>query len=353
MARGSIVCLALAVSLLPACSATRSSDPRAAGLEAATRSWVSPSERRHPLAGAMFQPSSGAFVSADAVVAAATAADFVLLGEQHDNADHHRLQAALLRELLARGRRPFVAFEQIDLEQQEALAFVQAESGEGSPAERASRLAEALAWEKRGWPPFDQYRPVFEVALGADLPMKAANLSRAAMREMFAAGTKDLPEAPGLPPLTDAQRRTMQADIVESHCGHAPDGLVAAMIEGQRRRDAAMAGVLLRGSDAADAQGRERRGVLLCGFAHARKDYGVPVHLAAEAPERRAVSIAFVEVSPEGRNPADYARALHAPELPFDFVLFTPRVDDEDPCEKFRASLEKMKAPGPGAVAPR
>jgi len=42
--------------------------------------------------------------------------------------------------------------------------------------------------------------------------------------------------------------------------------------------------------------------------------------------------------------PDDYAGALHARRLPFDYVVFTPRADDEDPCEKFRAGLEKMKA---------
>ena len=28
----------------------------------------------------------------------------------------------------------------------------------------------------------------------------------------------------------------------------------------------------------------------------------------------------------------------------FDLIWFTPRVDDEDPCEKFRDQLEKLRA---------
>jgi hypothetical protein len=28
--------------------------------------------------------------------------------------------------------------------------------------------------------------------------------------------------------------------------------------------------------------------------------------------------------------------------MPFDYVWFTPAVDDEDPCEKFRKPLERM-----------
>jgi len=34
--------------------------------------------------------------------------------------------------------------------------------------------------------------------------------------------------------------------------------------------------------------------------------------------------------------------------LPFDYVWFTPRVDESDPCEKFREQLEKMRAPKHG-----
>ena len=34
-----------------------------------------------------------------------------------------------------------------------------------------------------------------------------------------------------------------------------------------------------------------------------------------------------------------------AERLPFDAVWFTPRLDDEDPCERFREQLEGMRHP--------
>lgn len=328
---------------LAGCAASRPAADPSLGLAAASRSWVSPAGRRHPLVGVVYDVAAARIGGAADVIEAAASADFVLLGEQHDNVDHHRLQAALLHELLSRGRRPAMAFEQIDLEKQAAVDFVLADDASSSVRERADRVAEVVAWSKSGWPPFDQYRPVFETALAADLPLKAANLSRAKMRELFQADGKPVPEAPGLPKLTDEQKASMKDDIVDSHCGYAPDGLVISMIEGQRRRDAAMARAV---ADAAalPAPGRGARGaVLLCGFAHARADYGVPLYLAAAAPGRRIVSIAFVEVGPAGKTPADYAEALHAERLPFDFVVFTPRVDNEDSCEKYRPALDRMK----------
>jgi hypothetical protein len=40
--------------------------------------------------------------------------------------------------------------------------------------------------------------------------------------------------------------------------------------------------------------------------------------------------------------PADYAARFDG-TLPFDYVWFTPRADDTDPCEKFKKSLENLK----------
>src|SRR5207302_1922398 len=42
----------------------------------------------------------------------------VLLGEVHDNAAQHTLRVAALRELVVKGVRPAVAFEQFDQERQ-------------------------------------------------------------------------------------------------------------------------------------------------------------------------------------------------------------------------------------------
>ena len=49
-------------------------------------------------------------------------ADFVLLGERHDNPDHHLLQAEVLRSLIALGRRPAVGFEMFGIDDASAIA---------------------------------------------------------------------------------------------------------------------------------------------------------------------------------------------------------------------------------------
>jgi len=70
--------------------------------------WESPVEKTHPLVGRIWDVKARAFIGEDALVARLVASRFVLLGERHDNPDHHALQAKLLRAILEAGRRPAV-----------------------------------------------------------------------------------------------------------------------------------------------------------------------------------------------------------------------------------------------------
>jgi uncharacterized iron-regulated protein len=314
--------------------------------------WRSPIARDHALVGTVYAIGRGREVELSDLANAISAADFVLLGEQHGNADHHRLQADLLAEMIAVRRRPAVAFEQIDLEHQAAVDRVL----DGSPwpgnevGKLATRVAKAAEWEKGGWPSFELYRPVFETAILAGLPIRAANLSRTAMGDVFSASMKrkkgrgeaiavrdsDLLAEVALP---EAARVSLSSDIEESHCGYASPGMIEKMIEAQRRRDAVMADALV----AANSNSAWKGAVLIAGFGHVRKDFGVPLYLRRIAPNKTVVSVAMVEVNAEALSPSQYAALLHSASLPFDYVIFTPRTDDRDPCEKFRAGLEKMK----------
>jgi uncharacterized iron-regulated protein len=376
--------VALLLPLLVACS-TAVREP--AVLPA---SWQVQAGRDHPLVGRVFEVATGRFVSGSQLISALVTADLVLHGEQHDVADHHRVQANLIDALVLEGRRPAVAFEQVDLERQaEVDAVLGAGEGEGAgalaeadaaakePADAdasvnaradaaasATAIAEAVEWQATGWPPFDEYRPVFESALRTGLPIRAANLSRVrlreAMREVHAAAPAgedaSLPSpadrATGVP-LPAAQRARMEEEIRASHCGHAGTAMVAMMLHGQRLRDAAMAEALLAAYEASvrgvasmqgAAGGALRPGaVLIAGHGHVRRDTGVPLYLRAKAPALRTLAVALLGVRNGATQPADYASLLGAAGLPFDYVVFTPRADDEDPCEKFREQLERMR----------
>jgi len=328
-----------------------------------------------PLVGRVFDVATRSEIGWDAMLDALSHARFALVGERHDQPDHHALQARVVTDLVARGARPAVAFEMLHAGQAEALARAEAttqgDSGaragatgrgdagartevQASPgsdvAARADSLASAVGWERSGWPDFTLYRPIFEAALGAGLPLVAANAPPERVRAI-ARGTGD-PEAKALlaraAPLPAAGRAELAAEIQRGHCGHAPESMIGAMVDAQRVRDAAMAEALEAAAGARDDAGPAA--ILIAGNGHVSRHSGVPLQLEALMPGARVASVALLEVQDGVADPfapgADPALDLTG----FDYVVFTPRLDDDDPCVTYRRQLEGMKQahPAPG-----
>src|SRR5512140_2306691 len=86
-----------------------------------TVTWYSPIGRHHPLAGQIWSTRESKFVHRADLVLALAQSKMVLLGEQHDNVDHHRMQAALVRAMADAGRHPAILFEMIDTDDQAKL----------------------------------------------------------------------------------------------------------------------------------------------------------------------------------------------------------------------------------------
>ena len=289
--------------------------------------WRAPLERAHPLTGRIWDVRAARFVDSAAVTQRLAGARYVLLGEKHDNPDHHQIQAALLRALLASGRRPAVAFEMLTADQAPALARHLA----ASPRDAAG-LAEAVNWKRSGWPDFALYQPIVAAALDAGVPVVAGNLANATIRSVArgepGAVPLELNTRYGLDrPLAPAAQARLTAEIRDAHCGHLPAARVDSMVLAQRARDASLADSLVR----SDADGA----VLIAGVGHVRADHGVPLYLTARAPGSIIAVVAPLEVRDSLTKPEDYA-ALFDGTLPFDFVWFTPRMDYADPCAGFR-----------------
>jgi len=296
--------------------------------------WTSPLEREHPLAGRIWDVKAARFVDADTLRRSLAAAHFVVLGERHDQPDHHRLQAWLVEALSADGRKPALAFEMLDVGQQAAVDASLA----SSPGD-ADALADAVRWADSGWPDWALYRPVFAAGLGAGLPIVAANLPRAQVRDVVKRGPDAL--SPELrqrldleTPLPEAVEQAMRQEQDEAHCGHLPAAMLGPMVLAQRARDAHMADRML---SADTAQGV----VLITGNGHARTDRAVPARLAERAPGKDVRAVGLLEVSAERQRPEDYAASLGAASLPFDYVWFTPAVPMEDPCAALRQRAPK------------
>lgn len=286
-----------------------------AALSGCATAWLSPLERDHPLAGRVWDTRAGHFVTAEAAIARAVAARTVILGEAHDNPDHHRLQARVLAAMLLAGRRPALAMEQFDREHQAGLDAARS-AGETD----AGRVAEAGRFDREGWR-WPDYRPLVELAVRNGLPLIAANLSREDARALMRSGRP----AQGLVTAPAALAARIEGDIIEGHCGIRPAaGMLPAMVEVQRARDAQMATAMQTAG--------ESGAVLIAGAGHARRDRGAPFYLQAAARETLLV-IAFVEVEQAKNRPGEYL-----PDGQFDFLWFTPRVERGDPCASLRRS---------------
>ncbi|WP_018954060.1 ChaN family lipoprotein [Thioalkalivibrio sulfidiphilus] len=282
----------------------------------------------HPLVGQIW--SGGAQSDRHEALARMARADVVLLGESHGNADHHARQLEILQALLALGRRPALAFEIFDLEDQEII-----DRQRLAGVADADDLAEAVGLTGRGWV-WAEYRPLVQFALDQALPIVATNLSRRGAMAVAMEGLESLPGEDrarlGLDrPLPEDAMQRLERRIVDAHCGHLPAARAGGMINAQRARDAYMA-------DRIAAQ--EGPVVLITGAAHARLDYGVPWYLEQQAPDRQVLSLMFVEVDPERQAAVDY---LNAGGSPHHLFWFTRRNSPDDPCEAFRKQLEGMR----------
>lgn len=312
----------IATAALAACQSAPEPPPIAFG------SWIEFEGRAHPLAGRIWSPRAARFVEPDALVEAVAAADFAILGEVHDNADHHRLQAWLVERTFGEGRRPALAFEMIPLDQQDAVYQYQARH----PRD-ATGLGAAVAWEARGWPDWAQYRPIAQAGMESGAPIIAADLPRPTVRRIVREGMQTLGpaalRATGLDrPMPSDLRARIRDEIFEGHCRLLPVEMLEPMTDAMVARDAQMAAAMRRG---AARYGRDGA-ILIAGKGHGRIDRAVPFHLRHLAPTRGVVSLALVEVDDGATEPDDYGDGETAGGGGYDFLWFTPRAQRDDPC---------------------
>ena len=142
----------------------------------------------HTFAGAIVDLRSQRVIDEAALLAALGNADIVLLGETHDNRDHHLLQARLVGAMGSSVNG--VVFEMIDTDRQQAVI----EHLQEHPRDTAG-LGAAIGWEESGWPDWSMYEPIAAATLAIDAQIVAGSLPREAIQGLLADGTKGLDPA--------------------------------------------------------------------------------------------------------------------------------------------------------------
>ena len=265
--------------------------------------WQSPEGRAHAQLGQIKDLASGGLISPEQLVRQLADAPRVLVGEKHDNPDHHALQLWLLRALQAQRPQGSLLLEMLQPEQQPLVDKLEAQ--QTLPAD----LPKALAWEE-GWD-WQLYGPIVTHALQGDIALFAANLSPAQMRHAY--------RQPAALSGARSNAPTVKAALLEQvrtgHCGLLPQSQLPAMLAVQQQRDRRMADRLIAAPQPA---------LLLAGAYHVRKDLGVPLHLADLGAQGRNAVLLLAEVGEE-------VEAGMA-----DYVWYTAAVPEQDYCAQLR-----------------
>ncbi len=239
-------------------------------------------------------------------------ADVVVIGEIHDNPQHHEIQARVVQVL----QPDAIVFEMIPEAQSATVNDLRAE-GTGRDAIKA-----ALDWDNSGWPSFDFYAPILEAA--PDARIYGAGQSRETIRQASREGAAATlgPEAArygltsALPAQDVASRRE---EMAIAHCGALPDDALDGMIEVQRLWDATLARAALSALEDADEGAQV---VMIAGNGHADRVRGAPKVIAQAEPDLEIRVLGLLE----GTGSADLA---------FDMTISTAAPERGDPCEIF------------------
>lgn len=244
----------------------------------------------------------------DDVIVSMQSADVVILGEIHDNPQHHQVQTEAIEVIEPSA----VVWEMVTEEGAQRLA----QKAVTNPEE----LGRILRWAETGWPPLSMYYPVFQAS---DAPVYGAMVPRAAARAAMERGAATALGADaaryGLTvPLPAADQAEREADQLAAHCDAIPAEALPQLVAIQRLRDAVLTRAVLRAID-------ETGGpvVVITGNGHARKDRGIPTFLTRLRP---GLKVFVLGQSEDGIINGE-----------FDAVIDSPRIDREDPCKAFEA----------------
>ena len=282
--------------------------------------WQSLLYTEHVLVGMIWDSQADKYIAADELLTRIEGGGYLLLGEKHDNPDHHALQLRVLDHVLQTDNVSAVSFEMMSSEQQPLLLDLSL-----SPQSSLEQINEYLQWDA-GWN-WDYYGPLLHSVIQADVLINAANISNEEMMQVYGA-----PTAAEIEGVLDEQTMVaLEKDIDDSHCGMLPESQFPAMVRVQQARDLAMASSLALNTE-------PQLQVLVAGNYHIRRDLGVPNYLLnrqSSLEESQIVSLAFMEVDKASNDPADYLQQFGSVKA-YDYIWFTPAVSDEDYCASLR-----------------
>lgn len=299
--------LAIASSAsLPSCTRYFVSDPNLTEPSGA----VVPSEAMAPRALFMFEGSTGRALGWSDLMAAASWADAVFIGERHDDPTAHEVQLAVFEDLAAGYPGTALALEHLERNEQATVdRYLAGEIG----VDEFIDTTKSRNWAgKDTWVRF--FQPLVDAADEADSPVVAANAPRDYVRRARTEGYAALDALPAEEAMLFSIPETDRGNLLNDRWQDRWDAYQGRFRElmgsGEDLGDPAVRerldGVFLSqamwdgtmGASAADALARGAPKVVLCaGCFHIERDGGTVLQFEARRPRARVLTITVIDAS--------------------------------------------------------
>jgi len=318
--------------------------------------------RDDPLIGAIVNGNTGEPVGFAALVDTLGRSDIIYLSEKHNNPMHHAIQHRVIQALIDQGRSPVLGFEFFSY-QDTPLLLNLVDAGmkahpPGMGKKMAWRIRKKLGWGTRSDTMWGYYWDLITLAADNGLPVAGLDLSATQKRRITRKGLD------GLSPIelqqlfstklsSTAYESYMKSVFVSVHCGMDHGRMTDRLYDTWMARNDRMAlsvAELFNAVQTRDRTGAGRKTgpvVIIMGAGHTEYGLGVMDRVRHLQPRAAQTNLAITEIA---REPADIRHYLAPLDLdgfdpvpPGDYLWFTQRVSYEDPCEKFKTVLKKMK----------
>ena len=308
--------------------------------------------REDPLIGKIYSSQTKQEVTYQELLGDITKAEVIYLGENHENADHHRHQAQIIKDLIKQGKKPAIGFEFFSVDQTGHLMTYVSSYSVKHPAsvdkKREAILRSNLGWMSRSDRTWQFYYQFVKLAAENKLTVFGSDLPAGIIRRITRNGSDNLTEIEKgflqtTPFEDEAYRQLMLERFKVAHCGYSHGNMMERMYDAWLARNDAMAHSIATMKKANPNQPV----VMILGKGHTENNMAVYERVAYRIPNIEQLNLGFTEIA---INPIPLESYFQIPKVEnksfpvsFEYLWFTQRTSYEDPCEKFREQLQRMK----------
>ncbi|MDH5560467.1 MAG: ChaN family lipoprotein [Deltaproteobacteria bacterium] len=305
-----------------------------------------------PLLGKIIDSKTGKSLSKADLIGRLSGYEIIYLGEKHDNRHHHEIQEELIQDLIKLGKKPAIGIELFSVDQTGYLMeFVMGSSrlhqGLSIP-QQARLLRNKLQWERRSDSEWENYFRFIKIARKHQLPLFGMDIPQGVVRRISSVGYENLSAVERmLAPRSNfndpVYRDLMYRRFTEAHCGWSNPAHLKKLYQTWQSRNEMMAETIINTLH----NNPKRPIVIILGGGHAENRMGVYERVLSKTNNLSQVTLGLTEIALNKTDLPAYLEmeqvGVEISRLPYDYLWFTPRAQDEDPCEKHKKILSKMK----------